>query len=96
MPTEPASATPDWVPPWPPILIGDAEWIIMRHSNREPVAVVRAVKIGPRDEKYFRVVTWAQASEDRTLVGYFSSLAEADRSVRFDNTIPTRGAPNGK
>jgi len=41
-------------------------------------------------------VTWAQASEDRTLVGYFSSLAEADRSVRFDNTIPTRGAPNGK
>jgi len=68
----------------------------MRNSNREPVAVVRAVKLGRRDEKYFRVVTWAQASEDRTLIGYFPSLAEADRSVRFDNTISTRGTPNGK
>ena len=71
------------------------EWIIMRNSNREPAAVVRAVKLGPHDDRYFRVVTWAQESADRVLRGYFSTLGEADCSVRFDNTLPTRGAPNG-
>jgi|GEM_PF-2275738 len=71
------------------------EWIIMRNSNREPAAVVRAVKLGPRDDRYFRVVTWASTSEGRTLLGYFPTLGEADCSVRFDNTLPTRGAPNG-
>jgi hypothetical protein len=78
----------DWQPPWPPIRIGEAEWIIMRESTSEPAAIVRVVRIGPRNGAFYRVVTWAPTSEARTLVGYFATLAEADRAVLFRPTFP--------
>ena len=73
----------DWVPPWPPIMVGESEWIIMRDAKNQPAAVVRTVKLGPRNETFFRVVTWAPTSEGRHLVGYFETLAIADQSVLF-------------
>lgn len=77
-----------WTPPWRPIRISDVEWIIMRDSTTEPVGVIRVMKLGPRDETFFRVVTWAETSEARSLVGYFRSLSEADQSIRFTPANP--------
>ena len=72
-----------WQPPWPPIQVADGEWIIMRDDNRRPAAIVRALRLGPRQQLFYRVVRWAPASENRTLVGYFESLKAADQSVLF-------------
>ena len=79
----PQAALRDWQPPWPPIRVAELEWVIMRESKSEPVAVVRVVRMGPRNETFYRVVTWAPTSEGRTLVGYYVTLAEADRAVLF-------------
>ena len=83
----------DWVPPWPPIIISEVEWIIMRDSKHQPAAIIRTVTMGPRNERFFRVVTWAPKSEDRQLVGYFETLAIADRSVKFDPSQPSMPDP---
>ncbi|MDP9027436.1 MAG: hypothetical protein M3N46_07740 [Actinomycetota bacterium] len=82
-----------WRPPWPPIRIAQSEWIVMRDSKREPVAVIRALRLGPRDELFFRVVTWAADSAARTLLGYFPTLDEADQSVLF-SPPPAAGPPS--
>jgi hypothetical protein len=86
-----------WQPPWPPIRIGPGEWILMRDSRREPAAVVRHLQLGPRREWYFRVVTWAETSDGRELVGYYPTLEEADRSVKFRPPVLSArsGPPNG-
>jgi len=84
----PRVALRDWQPPWPPIRVGEAEWIIMRDSKTEPAGVIRTVKLGPRNETFYRVVTWAPTSEGRELVGYFDTLADADRSVLFRPANP--------
>lgn len=81
--SEPQVAVRDWQPPWPPIRVGEGEWVLMRESKSEPRAVVRVVQMGPRNETFYRVVTWAPTSEARTLVGYYATLAEADRAVLF-------------
>ena len=83
-PPEPQAAVRDWQPPWPPIRVGELEWVLMRESKSEPRAIVRVVKMGPRNETFYRVVTWAPTSEGRTLVGYYTTLAEADRAVLFN------------
>ncbi len=79
----PQAALRDWQPPWPPIRVAEAEWVLMRESKSDPAAVVRVVRMGPRNESFYRVVTWAPTSEGRTLVGYYTTLAEADRAVLF-------------
>ena len=79
----PQAALRDWQPPWPPIRVAEAEWVLMRESKSDPAAVVRVVRMGPRNETFYRVVTWAPTSEGRTLVGYYTTLAEADRAVLF-------------
>ena len=89
--TEPTATQPrDWQPPWPPIRIAEAEWIVMRDAKNEPAAVIRAVRIGPRNELFYRVVSWAPTSDDRILVGYYATLQLADRAVLFG---PANGAP---
>ena len=87
----PTAAQPtDWQPPWPPIRVAGAEWIVMRDAKNEPAAVIRAVRIGPRNELFYRVVSWAPTSDGRTLVGYYATLQLADRAVLFR---PTNRAP---
>ena len=78
----------NWVSPWPPIQISTSEWILMRDDRRTPAAVVRALRLGARAELFYRVVSWAATSEGRTLVGYFRTLDEADRSVLFTPDLP--------
>lgn len=65
----------------------------MRDSKSQPAAVIRTVKLGPRNETFFRVVTWAPTSEGRQLVGYFETLAIADRSVKFVPPQPAMPDP---
>ncbi|MDH6182176.1 hypothetical protein M2152_002358 [Microbacteriaceae bacterium SG_E_30_P1] len=65
----------------------------MRDSKSEPAAVVRALKLGPRNETFYRVVTWAPTSKDRQLVGYFPTLAVADRAVLFTPPRPRMPDP---
>ncbi|WP_108248682.1 hypothetical protein [Planctomonas deserti] len=86
-----------WQPPWPPIRIGAGEWILMRDSRREPAAIVRHLQLGARREWYFRVVTWAETSAGRELVGYYRTLEEADQSVKFRPPVLSArsGPPNG-
>ncbi len=90
-PRSPAEQKPvrDWQPPWPPIRIAESEWVVMRESIIEPVAVIRVVRMGPRNETFYRVVTWAPTSEGRRLVGYYTTLAEADRAVLFSPAAAT-------
>jgi len=92
-PPAPTLVVRDWVPPWPPIRIGESEWVIMRDAKNQPAAIVRTVTLGPRRETFFRVVTWAPRSEERKLVGYFESLAIADRAVLFTPRTPTSPDP---
>jgi len=88
-PPEPPRTVRDWTPPWPPIRLSDDEWVLMRDSQTEPAAIVRRLKMGPRQQTYYRVVSWAPNSENRKLVGYFQTLADADRSVLFSPPNPS-------
>lgn len=72
-----------WQPPWPPIQVGAGEWIVMRDDKRMPAAVIRALRLGPRDELFYRAVSWAPTSEGRTLIGYYPTLDAADQAVLF-------------
>ena len=83
-----APAPRDWTPPWPPIQIATSEWILMRDDRRTPAAVVRALRLGAPHELFYRVVAWAPTSENRVLIGYFCTLAEADRAVLFMPDLP--------
>ncbi len=85
----PTPSPREWSPPWPPIQIATSEWILMRDDRRTPAAVVRALRLGARRELFYRVVRWAPTSEGRELVGYFRTLAEADRSVLFTPDLPS-------
>jgi hypothetical protein len=96
-PAMPHPVVRDWRPPWPPVLFSEDEWFLMRDSNRQPAAVIRKLRMGPRNETFYRVVTWAAKSADRTLIGHFPTLEEVDRSVLFrpDNPqVPTPAAPS--
>jgi len=100
-PIVPPPVVRDWQPPWPPIQISEYEWVIMRDSKLEPAGVIRMLKMGPRNETFYRVVTWAARSEDRRLVGYFDTLGTADRSMLFDPRSHRPGhepppGPNGR
>ncbi len=87
-PAPPHTPVRDWQPPWPPIRIAESEWVVMRDSTSEPAAVIRVVTLGPRKESFYRVVTWAPTSDARRLVGYYRTLAEADRAVLFTPANP--------
>lgn len=78
--------------PWPPIRIGEEEWIIMRAEASTPRAVVRRFVTEGRE--YFRVVTWSARSEERRLIGRYPSLAAADDAVLTDPPQDLRRGPD--
>lgn len=63
---------------WHPIMAAHeyaaGEWLMIDPSAK-PYAVVRALEVG--GERGYRVVTWAERSEDRQLVGYWQTLRAA-------------------
>jgi len=71
-----------WQTPWSPIKISDCEWIIIRDSVFHPEAIIRRLDL-PNDVSAFRVVTWAERSTDRELIGYTRNVELADMMVRF-------------
>jgi hypothetical protein len=74
------------------VKISETEWIIIRDSIYHPAAIVRRLEFPDRTSR-FRVVTWAEKSEDRTLLGYVANLELADMLVRFSGS---KGAPGAQ
>jgi hypothetical protein len=66
------------------------EWIVSHSASKEPIAVVRRLRLGPQGELYFRAVTWHRRSAHRELVGYWASLEEAVQNVYglFERSLP--------
>jgi hypothetical protein len=82
-----------------PIRIGRDEWILMRDDERIPAAIVRLLDRGGRYEHY-RVVSFDLDPAKRRLLGRYTSLEAADRSVRYRPPAAYRkgvygGPPNG-
>lgn len=80
--------------PWPPIQIGDCEWIVMRHERSRPKALIRRFDTTPERTTYFRVVTWAPLSKDRKLIGRYASLDLADGPVLVDSPAQITHGPD--
>lgn len=75
-----------------PIRVERRMWVCMRNDPVLPKGEIRLVRVtpmagGPTEEKY-RAVTWALDSVDRRLIGYYDSLEEANRAVRYDVPDP--------
>ncbi|MBG6054379.1 hypothetical protein IWX81_000769 [Salinibacterium sp. CAN_S4] len=70
--------------PWPPIRISDTEWVVMRNSASRPKAVIRRMEADPGYPPFFRAVSWAPASAERRLIGYFPTLESADLAILED------------
>jgi len=51
------------------------EYLMFDRSRK--IAVLLPVVIGPKRTKLIRVVTWAERSEDRALIGYFPDMETA-------------------
>jgi hypothetical protein len=80
--------------PWPPIQVSDCEWIIMRHERTRPKAIVRRFDGTSEHPAYFRAVTWAPRSTDRTLIGRYRSLELADAAVLVDSPTAISDGPD--
>ncbi len=83
-----------------PIRIGRDEWILMRDDERIPAAIVRLIDRGGRYEHY-RVVSFDVDPGRRRLLGRYTSLEAADRSVLYRPPAAYRkgvygGPPNGR
>ena len=80
--------------PWPPIRVGETEWLIMRNSPTHPKAVVRLLPATAEAAERYRAVTWAPRSEQRLLIGYFATLGAADEAVLEDSPRAIAIAPD--
>ncbi len=70
--------------PWPPIRLSENEWVVMRNSASHPKAVIRRLEADRGHPPFFRAVSWAPASADRRLIGYFPTLEVADLAILED------------
>jgi hypothetical protein len=83
---------------WHPILaaveVEPGHWQMVAQYG-ECYGVVRLLRID--GEVGYRAVTWAGASEDRELIGYYRTLRAAAFAthMRFVRTHGQSGAPNG-
>jgi hypothetical protein len=66
------------------------EWVVTHSAAKDPIAVVRRLRLGPQRELYFRAVTWHSVSAHRELVGYWGSLEEAVQNVYglYERSLP--------
>jgi hypothetical protein len=66
------------------------EWVVTHSTAKEPIALVRRLRLGPARELYFRAVTWHQDAGRRELVGYWGSLEEAVQNVYglYERSLP--------
>jgi hypothetical protein len=80
-------------PAWHPILaaaeVAPGEWLMMDTASRR-YGVIRFLTIG--GQSGYRVVTWAGKSEDRRLIGYFTTLRAA-AAAAHGAFLRTHGQP---
>ncbi len=83
---------------WHPILSAAEQrpgewWLVTQYGD--PYAIVRLLRVG--GEQGYRAVTWAERSEDRTLIGYFRTLRAATfwAHRHWLRTLARPGAANG-
>jgi hypothetical protein len=72
-------------PVWHPVLAAmesePGQWIMIDTTNKR-YGLIRLLRIG--GEWGYRSVTWAERSEDRRLIGYFTSLRAAAEAAHGD------------
>jgi hypothetical protein len=68
-------------------------WLIMRNDPVLPKAIITRQTQDGRE--YYRVVTWDLDPAQRTLVGRYASLEEANAAVRYDLPAPSAALPTG-
>jgi hypothetical protein len=85
---------PDWHPIMQAREYEPGHWV-MFDARDQPAALIRFVRRG--DELGYRVVSWAQDSADRELIGYYRTLRAATMAAhQHIITAPVpRGAING-
>ncbi|WP_411720505.1 hypothetical protein [Mycetocola sp.] len=66
------------------------EWVVTHSASKEPIALVRRLRLGAQRELYFRAVTWRPNPARRELVGYWGSLEEAVQNVYglYERSLP--------
>ena len=90
-----SSYTPNWHPIIAAVEIEPGHWEL-RDQYERPYGVIRFLRRG--DQLGYRAVTWAEASADRRLIGYYRTLraACAATHVRFVRAHGQPGAVNGR
>lgn len=88
------SYSPHWHPLLAAVELEPGCWH-MQDDYARPYGVIRLLRIN--GEAGYRVVTWAERSEDRELIGYFRTLRAAAMAAhrRFVRSHGQTGAPNG-
>jgi hypothetical protein len=72
---------------WHPVVNAHAaEWLLRQGTAGQPYAIVRRFEFGDPNQAqiWFRVVTWAQNSQDRELIGWCRTL-EAAAAAGWDH-----------
>ena len=66
------------------------EWVVTHSAAKEPIAIVRRLRLGAERALYFRAVTWNTDPAKRELVGYWGSAEEAVQNVYglFERSLP--------
>lgn len=66
------------------------EWVITHSNSKEPIAVIRKLRLGAGKVLYFRAITWHVDPSKRELIGYWGSLSEAAQNVYglYERSIP--------
>lgn len=66
------------------------EWVVTHSAAKEPIALVRRLRLGPNRDLYFRAVTWHRDATKRELVGYWGSVEEAVQNVYglYERSLP--------
>jgi len=69
--------------------IRDGEWFVVDRGMK--IAVIVYLEIGPRRQRMYRSVTWAEVSADRRLIGYFPDLPMAAHITwrEYKRVVPT-------
>lgn len=89
----------DTVTGWHPIIaaveLEPGHWHMITPTD-DRYAVIRLIEV--RGERGYRVVTWAPASEQRRLVGYYRTLRSAAWAghQNYLRSLGNPGPPNGR
>lgn len=61
--------------------IHPVEWEISHAASKEPIALIRRLRLGAGRVLYYRAITWDADPSKRELIGYWGTLDEAAQNV---------------